>query len=178
MPAAAALFAVKGATALMKHDARNRKIREYNSFKHKRDLNTKRQLRIQAGNARQGISDINRMKIRDEDITADQKIENRLAELRNVASIKSVGGPEGQSTEQLKARSIGEILRQENAFIKDMEVKEDQYAFQEREIKYGMDMAFLNAQASIDGTRYQHGDGGMGLFMDIAGAGADAYAMS
>ena len=51
-----------------------------------------------------------------------------------------------------------------------MDVKQQQYAFQEREIKFGMDMAFLDAQASIDSYQYRRGDGGMGLFMDMAGA--------
>ena len=177
MSAVPVMAGVKVAGAFMKHDARNRKINEYNRFKHKRDLATKKTLRIQAAGARQGIADIDRMKVRDEDITADQLIANRLAELRNVASIKAVGGPEGQSTEQLKNQSIGDILRQENVFFKDMDVKDTQYAFQQREIKHGMDMAFLNAQAAIDSTSYQRGDGGVGLFMDLAGAGADAYAM-
>jgi hypothetical protein len=178
MSAALAFFAIKGAGALTAHDAKNRKNAEYNVWKQKRDLATKKGLRIQYGNARQGITDIDRSKIRDADITAEQQVVNRLAELRNVASIKAVGGPEGQSTEQLKAQSIGDILREENAFMQDMEVKNTQYAMQEREIKFGMDMAFLNAQASIDSTRYQRGDGGLGLFMDIAGAGAQAYAMA
>jgi len=51
-----------------------------------------------------------------------------------------------------------------------MDVKQQQYALQEREIKFGMDMAFLDAESSINSTRYRQGDGGMGLFMDLAGA--------
>ena len=177
MSAAGAKAGLSIAGAFLRHDANNKRIREANLFKYKRDLATKKRLRIQAANARQGMVDIDRMKVRDEDITAEQKINNRLDELRTVASINAVGGPQGQSTEQLKAQSIGEILKQENAFIRDMSVKEEQYAHQQREIKYGMDMAFLDAQASIDSTSYQSGDGGLGLFMDLAGAGADYYAM-
>ena len=163
------------AGAFMKHNARNAQIAEYNRDKYNRDLAAKKRLRIQAASGRQAVADIDRMKVRDEDITADQIIANRLAELRNVASIKSVGGPEGQSTDKLTNQSIGDILRQENAFFKDMDVKNTQYAFQQREIKHGMDMAFLDAQASIDSTRYRRGDGGAGLFMDLMGSGADYY---
>jgi len=177
MSAVAAMAGIKILGAFTKADAQRRKDAEFNNWKYKRDLATKKTLRIQAASARQGIADIDRMKVRDEDITADQQIANRLAELRNVASIKAMGGPEGQSTDQLQNQSIGDILREENAFFKDMDVKDTQYAFQQREIKFGMDMAFLNAQASIDSTSYQRGDGGAGLFLDIAGIGAEAYAM-
>ena len=64
---------------------------------------------------------------------------------------------------------VGEVLKQENAFLQDMDIKQQQYALQEREIMHGMEMAFLDAQASIDSYRYERGDGGMGLFMDMAG---------
>ena len=161
---------IAGAGALMKQDARNKENAEYNSWKYKNDIATKKALRIKASGARQGIADIGRMEGRDEEITADQKIANTLESMRRVASAKAVGGPEGQSTDILMDRSVGEILQQENAFLKNMEVKQQQYAIQQREIKFGMDMAFLDAQSSIDSTRYKRGDGGAGLFMDLASA--------
>ena len=159
---------VMGAAALMKQDARNKQRREYNNWKYQQDLNTKKQLRIKASNARQGVADVDRQRIRTGEITADQKIANQLEQIRRVASIKATGGPEGQSTDALTDRSIGEVLIQENAFLKNQDVKYQQLAMQEREIKFGMDMAFLDAQASIDSTRYRRGDGGAGLFMDLA----------
>ena len=88
--------------------------------------------------------------------------------MRRVASIKATGGPEGQSTDAFTDRSIGEVLIQENAFLKNQDVKYQQLAMQEREVRFGMDMAFLDAQASIDSTSYKRGDGGAGLFMDFA----------
>lgn len=176
--AVGAMLALKGASALMKHDARNRQRAEYNAWKHKKDLATVKRLRIQEAGARQSIADIDRMRVSDADITAEQKIEGNLERLRRTASVRASGAPEGQSTDQVVNRSIGEVLMAENKFIKEMETKETQYGINEREIKFGMDMAFLDAQASINSTSYQRGDGGMGLFMDLAGAGIDAYAMS
>ena len=159
---------VMGGVALMKQDARNKQRREYNNWKYQQDLNTKKQLRIKASNARQGVADVDRQRIRTGEITADQKIANQLEQIRRVASIKATGGPEGQSTDALTDRSIGEVLIQENAFLKNQDVKYQQLAMQQREIKFGMDMAFLDAQASIDGTSYRRGDGGASLFMDFA----------
>jgi hypothetical protein len=157
-----------GAAALMKQDARNRQQSEYNWWKNQKDKNTVKALRIKASNARQGMVDVDRQKINTEDITADQKIANQLEQIRRVASIKATGGPEGQSTDALTDRSIGEVLIQENAFLKNQDVKYQQLAMNQREIKFGMDMAFLDAQASIDSTSYKRGDGGAGLFMDFA----------
>ncbi len=159
---------VMGAAALMKQDARNRQRSEYNWWKNQKDKNTVKALRIKAGNARQGMVDVDRQKINTEDITADQKIANQLEQIRRVASIKATGGPEGQSTDALTDRSIGEVLIEENAFLKNQDVKYQQLAMNQREIKFGMDMAFLDAQASIDSTSYKRGDGGAGLFMDFA----------
>ena len=159
---------VMGAAALMKQDARNRQQSEYNWWKNQKDKNTVKALRIKAGNARQGMADVDRQKINTGDITADQKIANQLEQIRRVASIKATGGPEGQSTDALTDRSIGEVLIQENAFLKNQDVKYQQLAMNQREIKFGMDMAFLDAQASIDSTSYKRGDGGAGLFMDFA----------
>jgi hypothetical protein len=157
-----------GAAALMKQDARNKQQSEYNWWKNQKDKNTVKALRIKAGNARQGMVDVDRQKINTEDITADQKIANQLEQIRRVASIKATGGPEGQSTDALTDRSIGEVLIEENAFLKNQDVKYQQLAMNQREIKFGMDMAFLDAQASIDSTSYKRGDGGAGLFMDFA----------
>ncbi len=159
---------VMGAAALMKQDARNKQQSEYNRWKNQKDKNTVKALRIKAGNARQGMVDVDRQKINTEDITADQKIANQLEQIRRVASIKATGGPEGQSTDALTDRSIGEVLIEENAFLKNQDVKYQQLAMNQREIKFGMDMAFLDAQASIDSTSYKRGDGGAGLFMDFA----------
>ena len=178
MSAAAAAGGFKVASAFMKHEARKRKDAEYNTWKYKKDLATKKRLRIQEAGARQSFADIDRMRISDADITAEQKIEGSLEALRRTASVRASGLAKGQSTDQLADRSIGEVLMAENKFIKEMETKATQRSIQEREIRFGMDMAFLDAQASIDSTSYQRGDGGMGLFMDLAGAGADAYAMS
>ena len=159
---------IAGAGAVMKQDARNKQQSEYNWWKHQKDLNTVEALRIKASNARQGIADVDRQRVRTEDITADQKVANQLEQIRRVASIKATGGPEGQSTDAFTDRSIGEVLIQENAFLKDQDVKYQQLAANEREIIFGMDMAFLDAQASIDSTSYKRGDGGAGLFMDFA----------
>ena len=161
---------IMGASALMKQDARNKQNSEYNWWKNQKDRNTVKALSIKAGNARQGMVDIDRQKINTEDITADTKVSNALERMRRVASIKATGGPEGQSTDALTDRSIGEILIQENAFLKNQDVKYQQLAMNQREIKFGMDMAFLDAQASIDSTSYRRGDGGAGLFMDLASA--------
>jgi ABC-type sulfate transport system substrate-binding protein len=157
-----------GAAALMKQDAKNKAQSEYNWWKNRKDKNTVKALRIQAGNARQGVADLTRQKINTEDITAETKVSNELEKMRRVASIKATGGPEGQSTDAFTDRSIGEVLIQENAFLKNQDVKYQQLAMQEREVRFGMDMAFLDAQASIDSTSYKRGDGGRGLFMDFA----------
>jgi len=161
---------IMGASALMKQDARNKQNSEYNWWKNKKDKNTVEALRIKAGNSRQGMVDIDRQKINTENITADTKVSNSLEKMRRVASIKATGGPEGQSTDAFTDRSIGEILIQENAFLKNQDVKYQQLAMNQREIKFGMDMAFLDAQASIDSTSYRRGDGGAALFMDLASA--------
>jgi hypothetical protein len=161
---------IMGASALMKQDARNKQNSEYNWWKNKKDRNTVEALSIKAGNSRQGMADIDRQKINTEDITADTKVSNSLEKMRRVASIKATGGPEGQSTDALTDRSIGEVLIQENAFLKNQDVKYQQLAMNQREIIFGMDMAFLDAQASIDSTSYRRGDGGAALFMDLASA--------
>ena len=103
---------VMGGVALMKQDARNKQRREYNNWKYQQDLNTKKQLRIKASNARQGVADVDRQRIQTGEITADQKIANQLEQIRRVASIKATGGPEGQSTDAFTDRSIGEVLIQ------------------------------------------------------------------
>ena len=164
--------------SVIKRDAENKQNADYNEWAYNQKKAAAKTLRIKGGSARQGLADIDRMSGRDADITADQQISNKLESMRRVSAIKSVGGPVGQSTDAYTDRSIGEVLQQENAFLKDMEVKQEQYAMQEREIKYGMDMAFLDAQASIDSYRYRRGDGGRGLMMDFANIGAKAYGMS
>ena len=47
MSAAAAAGGFKVASAFMKHEARKRKNAEYNAWKYKKDLATKKRLRIQ-----------------------------------------------------------------------------------------------------------------------------------
>tara|TARA_R100001082_G_scaffold99690_1_gene68530 strand:- start:9053 stop:9589 length:537 start_codon:yes stop_codon:yes gene_type:complete len=178
MSAAAAKGGAGAFRAILGQHARNVANKEYNVWKQRKDLATKKRLRIQYAGARQSYADIDRMRVSDEDITAEQKVENNLEMLRRTASVKASGAPEGQSTEFAADRAVGEVLMAENKFIKEMEDKETQYGIQEREIKFGMDMAFLDAQASIASTSYRRGDGGAQLFMDLAGAGADAYAMS
>ena len=164
-----ALAAIAIGQSLLKHDARNKQNAEYNWWKHQKDKETVRALRIKESGARQNMADITRSKTRDADIKTDAWLENRLDSLRIAESAKAAGLPEGQSTDALVERSIGEVLKNENAFLKDMDIKQQQYALQEREIQFGMDMAFLDAESSINSTRYRQGDGGMGLFMDLAG---------
>lgn len=161
---------IAGASAVMKHDAKNKQNAAYNRWAHEQKKAAARQLRIKEAGARQNIADIDRSKERDSDITADKLVASKLDALRIQESAKAAGLPEGKSTDALVRSTVGEVLKQENAFLQDMDVKQQQYAFQEREIKFGMDMAFLDAQASIDSYRYKRGDGGMGLFMDMAGA--------
>ena len=60
-----------GAAALMKQDAKNKAQAEYNWWKNRKDKNTVKALRIQAGNARQGVADLTRQKINTEEITAE-----------------------------------------------------------------------------------------------------------
>ena len=165
-----AMLAIAGASAIMKHDARNKQNASYNRWAHEQKKAAARQLRIKEAGARQNIADIDRSKERDSDITADKLVASKLDALRIQESAKAAGLPEGQSTDAVVRSTVGEVLKQENAFLQDMDVKQQQYAFQEREIKFGMDMAFLDAQASIDSYQYRRGDGGMGLFMDMAGA--------
>ena len=161
---------IAGALAVMKHDAKNKQNAAYNRWAHEQKKAAARQLRIKEAGARQNIADIDRSKERDSDITADKLVASKLDALRIQESAKAAGLPEGQSTDAVVRSTVGEVLKQENAFLQDMDVKQQQYAFQEREIKFGMDMAFLDAQASIDSYQYKRGDGGMGLFMDMAGA--------
>ena len=161
---------IAGASAVLKHDARNKQNASDNRWIHEEKKRIARQLRIQEAGARQNIADIDRQKERDKEITADQLVNTQLDQLRIQESAKAAGLPEGQSTDALVRSTIGEVLKQENAFLKDMDVKQQQYALQEREIMHGMDMAFLDAEASINSMRYKRGDGGMGLFMDMAGA--------
>ena len=161
---------IAGASAVITHDAKNKQNASYNRWAHEQKKAAARQLRIKEAGARQNIADIDRSKERDSDITADKLVASKLDALRIQESAKAAGLPEGQSTDAVVRSTVGEVLKQENAFLQDMDVKQQQYAFQEREIKFGMDMAFLDAQASIDSYRYKRGDGGMGLFMDMAGA--------
>ena len=161
---------IAGASAVLKHDARNKQNASDNRWIHEEKKRIARQLRIQEAGARQNIADIDRQKERDKEITADQLVNTQLDQLSIQEAAKAAGLPEGLSTDALVRSTIGEVLKQENAFLKDMDVKQLQYAFQEREIKFGMDMAFLDAKASIDSYQYRRGDGGMGLFMDMAGA--------
>ena len=165
-----AMLAIAGGSAILKHDARNKQNASYNRWAHEQKKQAARQLRIKEAGARQNIADIDRSKERDSDITADKLVALKLDALRVQESAKAAGLPEGKSTDAVVRSTVGEVLKQENAFLQDMDVKQQQYAFQEREIKFGMDMAFLDAQASIDSYQYRRGDGGMGLFMDMAGA--------
>ena len=161
--------AIGGMAAIIKHDARNKKRASDNRWKYKQKKAIVKQLRIQEAGARQNIADIVRSKNRDKDIITDQLVANQLNALKIQESAKASGLPEGQSTDALVGDMVGEVLKQENAFLQDMDIKQQQYALQEREIMHGMEMAFLDAQASIDSYRYERGDGGMGLFMDMAG---------
>ena len=165
-----ALLAISAGSAILKHDARNKQNASDNLWMHEQKKRIAQQLRIQEAGARQNIADIDRQKERDKDITTDQLVNSQLDQLRIQESAKASGLPEGQSTDAVIRSTIGEVLKQENAFLKDMDVKQQQYALQEREIMHGMDMAFLDAEASINSMRYKRGDGGMGLFMDMAGA--------
>ena len=162
--------AIGGMAAIIKHDARNKKRASDNRWKYKQKKAIVKQLRIQEAGARQNIADIVRSKNRDSDITTDQLVANQLNALKIQESAKASGLPEGQSTDALVGDMVGEVLKQENAFLQDMDIKQQQYALQEREIMHGMDMAFLDAEPSINSMRYKLGDGGMGLFMDMAGA--------
>ena len=69
---------IAGASAVMKHDARNKQNASDNRWIHEEKKRIARQLRIQEAGARQNIADIDRQKERDKEITADQLVNTQL----------------------------------------------------------------------------------------------------
>jgi hypothetical protein len=164
------MMIMQGASALMKHQSANAAASAANALKYRRDLAIKSQYQMKMANARQSFADINTMRIKNRDIKADVMLQNRLKELRVSGSIAALAGPSGQSTNALKARSLGQVLQGENSFLKDMDTKNLQLSYKDREITQGMDMAWLDANAQIAGTSYQSGPGPMGLVFGMGEA--------
>ena len=161
---------MQGASTLMKHQAGNAAASAANALKYRRDLAIKKQYEMKMSQARQSFADINIMRVKNMDIKTDALLQNRLKELRVSGSIAALAGPSGQSTDALKARGIGQVLQGESAFLKDMETKAQQLSYKDREIQQGMEMAWLDANAQIDGTSYQSGPGPMGLVFGMGEA--------
>jgi len=175
MSAFAIMMAVKGAGAIMQHQAANAAAAAANAAKYRQDLLTKRALRIKAGFARQAIADTDRMRVRNLDIKADAGISSKLEQMKAVAALKASGLARGQSTDGLLRQAQNAVLKTEAKFLKDMEMKAAQLDFRDREIQQGMDMAWLQAEQQIASTRYQSGPGAMSLAMGLGEAGLEAY---
>jgi len=161
---------MQGAGALMKHQAGNAAASAANALKYRKDLAIKSQYKMKMSQARQSFADINIMRVKNRDIKADAMLQNRLKELRVSGSIAALAGPSGQSTDALKARGLGQVLQGENSFLKDMDTKNLQLSYKDREITQGMEMAWLDANAQIAGSSYQSGPGPMGLVFSMGEA--------
>jgi hypothetical protein len=154
----------------MKHQAGNAAASAANALKYRKDLAIKSQYKMKMSQARQSFADINIMRVKNRDIKADAMLQNRLKELRVSGSIAALAGPSGQSTNALKARGLGQVLQGENSFLKDMDTKNLQLSYKDREITQGMEMAWLDANAQIAGSSYQSGPGPMGLVFGMGEA--------
>ena len=172
----AAMMIMQGVSAVMNHQGQQAAAAARNAAKYRRDLAIKSKLQAQYSNARQAFADADISRVNMANARAETGVEARLNEMRVASTIKASGVPQGQSTKNLISQAIGQTLRGETKFHKELEMKTAQLALREREIQQGMDMAFLDAKAQIGGMSYQKGPGIMGLAMGLGQGYMDSKA--
>ncbi len=158
------------AKAVMDHQSKISAANAQRAWKYKKDLATVRKLKIQQGFARQSLADTDRMRIANLDLKGEGSITTAINMLKVQASAKASGLPEGQSTDGLLRQAQNTVLKGEHKLLKDLEMKAAQLDYRDREIQQGMEMAWLDANAQIDGTSYQSGPGPMGLVFGMGEA--------
>ena len=170
-----AMMIMKGAQTFMSHQAQRAKANEFNAWKYKKDLAIKKQLETRAGFARQAIADTAKMRIRQGDIKSEGLMESTLNQMKVAASVKASGLAQGQSTDGLLRQAQNTVLKGVHKLLKDLEMKAAQLDYRDREIQQGMEMAWLNAKAQIEGSSYQSGPGMGELVIGMGMAAGEAY---
>ena len=165
-----AMMIIKGVSTVMNHQGQQAAAAARNAAKYRRDLAIKSKLQAQYSNARQAFADADISRVNMANARAETGVEARLNEMRVASTIKASGVPQGQSTKNLISQAIGQTLRGETKFHKELEMKTAQLALREREIQQGMDMAWLDAKSQIEGTSYSSGPGMMNLALGLGSA--------
>ena len=179
MSAAVGIGIAKGIIGCLSavNDFKNRQegVRAYNRQKSINDANTRKKLAITQQFGREDFVNTDRMKLRNEEIETDQTIANRLKKLREVSTARAAGLPAGQSTENVYRQIEGANLREQTAFMKDMAQKNEELVHRNKQIQQGLDLAYIDAMASINSTSYQSDPSKTDLYLGIAGGIASGF---
>ena len=144
-------------------------VRAYNRQKSINDRNTRKKLAITQQYGREDFVNTDKMKLRNDEIGINQTIENRLKQLREVSTARSAGLPSGQSTDNIYRQIKGGNLKEQTAFMRDMDQKNEELIHRNIQIQQGLNLAYIDAMATIESTSYQSEPSKTGLYLGIAG---------
>jgi hypothetical protein len=150
-------------------DKQNAAIDAYNAQKRINDANTRKKLAITQQFGREDFVNTEKMKLRNDEISAETSIANNLKKLREVSTAKASGLPSGNSTNNLIRQVEGANVREQTAFMRDMDVQNEQLVHRNTQIQQGLDMAYIDAMASINSTQFQDHLSKEELYMGYAG---------
>ena len=150
-------------------DKQNALIDNYNAQKRINDANTRKKLAITQQFGREDFVNTEKMKLRNDEISAETGIQNKLKRLREVSTAKASGLPSGNSTNNLIRQVEGANVREQTAFMRDMDVQNEQLVHRNTQIQQGLDMAYIDAIASINSTKFQDHLSKEELYMGYAG---------
>ena len=172
----AAMMIMQGVSVLMDNQAKQQAAAAQRAWKYKRDVAIKNRLNLQYAQGRQAFADTNVMRRRNLDIKSMVGVDTALQRMKTVSAMKASGIPTGQSTDNLLARAEGDVLRGETKILDDLNMKNINLDYRDRDIQQGMDMAWLDAKAQIAGTTYQSGPSAAQLGMGLGKAYMDSKA--